>query len=108
MRIFQLVLVWPTFKNPEMKSIFVLLVFTFFTAVSCTQVILSKVQEQNKHINHQVFEENKLPPRATFFALESPEITDKGDSRRYLSYPPRTYTGRSSLGSPKRKVSFTI
>ena len=68
-----------------MKLKFVLLVIPFLAAISCTEPSLPKVLEQNKHFNHHVFEDNKLPPRATFFAFESPEMETKENSRRYLN-----------------------
>lgn len=51
---------------------------------SCTQEPLPPIEEQIYHFDHQKFEENKLPPRATFFSFESNEISDEQDSRRYL------------------------
>lgn len=59
--------------------------FVIVALVSCNQNPLPEVAEQVNHYNHQIFEENKLPPRATFFALESQEIESKEDSRRYLN-----------------------
>lgn len=58
------------------------LAFTFF---SCQQKPLSSVVEQVNHYNHQIFEENKLPPRATFFGLETKEDLDNENSRRFLN-----------------------
>ena len=62
-----------------------LLLFFFATLISCQLKPLPEVQEQVYHCNHKIFEENKLPPRATFFALESPDIETKEDSRRYIN-----------------------
>ena len=53
--------------------------------IGCNQNSLQEVSEQVKHFDHQIFEDNKLPPRATFFALESQELTSKENSRRYFN-----------------------
>lgn len=57
--------------------------FFLCLTLSCQQQPLLEVSEQKNHFNHQIFEENKLPPRATFFALESPELERKEDSKWY-------------------------
>jgi len=46
---------------------------------------MSKVPEQVNHFNHEIFEEHKLPPRATYFGFESEEVRNKENSTRYLS-----------------------
>ncbi|WP_108809224.1 glycoside hydrolase family 2 TIM barrel-domain containing protein [Aquimarina spinulae] len=51
---------------------------------SCSKEPLQPVSEQTNHFNHQVFEENKLPPRATFFGFESKLIKQKEKSKRFL------------------------
>lgn len=53
--------------------------------VSCQKAPLSEVAEQKNHFNHQIFEENKLPPRATYFGFESAQISEKENSQRFLS-----------------------
>ena len=53
--------------------------------ISCKKVKLPEVAKQENHYNHQIFEENKLPPRATYFSFESTEKEIKENSRRYLS-----------------------
>ncbi|MCM4151058.1 DUF4981 domain-containing protein [Arenibacter sp. N53] len=63
-----------------------LLIFPFvLTFLSCKQKRLTSVPEQVNHYNHQIFEENKLPPRATFFGLETKVKPDKENSRRFLN-----------------------
>ncbi|GGK45946.1 MULTISPECIES: glycoside hydrolase family 2 TIM barrel-domain containing protein [Flavobacteriaceae] len=62
-----------------------LVLITFFVAISCKQTQLSNIPEQKNHYNHQIFEENKLPPRATFFGTESAEIIEKEKSNRFIS-----------------------
>jgi len=57
----------------------------YFIAISCKQEQLTQVPEQKNHFNHQIFEENKLPPRATFFGTESAEIIEKENSDRFIS-----------------------
>jgi beta-galactosidase len=51
----------------------------------CQQKELSKIAEQTFHYNHQIFEENKLAPRASFFAFENPDVSEKENSKRFLS-----------------------
>ncbi len=53
--------------------------------LSCEQKPLKKVPEQVFHFNHQIFEENKLPPRASFFIFENPDISEKENSKRFIS-----------------------
>jgi len=67
-----------------MKSKFIFFLFIIVALVSCKQNALPEVTEQVYHYNHEIFEENKLPPRATFFAVESLEIKEKENSLRYL------------------------
>ncbi|MEQ6123108.1 glycoside hydrolase family 2 TIM barrel-domain containing protein [Pseudotenacibaculum sp. MALMAid0570] len=55
-----------------------------FLLMFCSEK-LPKVTEQTYHYNHQVFEENKLPPRASFFAFEKPNISEKEESNRFLN-----------------------
>lgn len=45
--------------------------------VNCKDEPLVVVAKQENHYNHQIFEENKLPPRATFFGFESANIDQK-------------------------------
>lgn len=51
---------------------------------NCKQKDLLPVATQKNHYNHKIFEENKLAPRASFFAFENPEISDKKDSKWYF------------------------
>jgi len=55
--------------------------------VSCKQQELSSIPAQENHYNHQIFEDNKLAPRATFFEFESQEAAQNGaeTSKRFLS-----------------------
>jgi len=55
--------------------------------MSCQQQELISIPNQENHYNHQVFEENKLAPRASFFEFESKEASekDKEQSDRFLS-----------------------
>ena len=66
----------------KFSLIFFFLLGIFF--LSCEQQPLPVVSKQVNHFNHKIFEENKLAPRATFFALESPEIEAKENSRRHI------------------------
>lgn len=66
-----------------MKLKYIILTLIIYT--SCKQKTLQKVAIQNYHNNHQIFEENKLAPRATFFATESKKIMEKENSKRFIS-----------------------
>ncbi len=52
--------------------------------LGCQPAELPKVGKQANHFDHTIFEENKLPPRAHFFAFESQSIVQKEDSKRFL------------------------
>ena len=52
--------------------------------LSCQQKELAPITEQTYHYNHQIFEENKLAPRASFFAFENPDIENKESSNRFF------------------------
>ncbi len=52
---------------------------------NCKDKPLPAVAKQENHYNHQLFEENKLPPRATYFSFETTEISNKEESKRFLS-----------------------
>ena len=52
---------------------------------SCNKKPLEAVSAQKNHYNHQIFEENKLAPRASFFAFENTDISKKENSKRFLS-----------------------
>ena len=67
-----------------MKSKFLL--FPFLVVLfACNQKSLTPVAEQTFHFNHQIFEENKLPPRASFFGFEFDTISKIENSKRFLS-----------------------
>jgi beta-galactosidase len=69
--------------NIKMKLQYILI--GFIITVSCNQKPLQNVAEQTFHYNHKIFEENKLPPRATFFGFENDKINQKESSKRFLS-----------------------
>jgi len=46
---------------------------------------LEEIPSQTFHFNHQIFEENKLAPRATFFGFESENISEKEQSKRFFN-----------------------
>ena len=61
------------------------LIIGFFCVLySCAQKPLQPVDKQINHFNHQVFEENKLTPRATFFGFEKDGVSEKENSKRFL------------------------
>ena len=62
-----------------LSNIFLLIV------MGCKTPALLEVPEQNSHFNHQIFEDHKLPPRATYFGFESGGIDVKENSKRFLS-----------------------
>jgi len=66
-----------------MKFRYILISLIFVT--SCKQEPLESVAEQTFHYNHEIFEENKLAPRATFFASEDDNIVEKEDSKRFMN-----------------------
>ena len=68
-----------------MNSKRITLASLFFAVLGFSQEPLSKIPEQVNHFNHKIFEENKLPPRATFFAFESEKISNMQNSRRFLN-----------------------
>ncbi|WP_136464971.1 glycoside hydrolase family 2 TIM barrel-domain containing protein [Flagellimonas onchidii] len=66
-----------------MRYIFLsLLLCAFF---GCKVEQSTGIGEQTYHYNHEIFEENKLPPRASFFGFESFEKENKDSSRRFMS-----------------------
>lgn len=52
--------------------------------LGCKSDPLPEIPEQTYHFNHEIFEENKLPPRATYFGFESPDLANKKASKRFL------------------------
>jgi beta-galactosidase len=67
-----------------MKKILFVLIGSLIL-INCKDKPLPAVVKQENHYNHQIFEENKLPPRATYFSFETAEILNKEDSKRFLS-----------------------
>ena len=63
----------------------IVLLFLTVVILSCNQETLHVVAEQTFHYNHEIFEDNKLAPRATFFAFENEKIEEKEKSKRFLS-----------------------
>lgn len=64
------------------KNIFLI---PFLLIFGCKQEPLQIVTEQTFHYNHEIFEDNKLPPRASFFSFENESIKEKEDSKRFVS-----------------------
>ncbi|MGB5436603.1 MAG: glycoside hydrolase family 2 TIM barrel-domain containing protein [Maribacter sp.] len=67
-----------------MKKVLSLLAL-ILVVVNCKNKPFPEVAKQENHYNHQIFEKNKLPPRATYFGLESFKKEKKEDSRRFSS-----------------------
>ncbi|MEO8773604.1 MAG: glycoside hydrolase family 2 TIM barrel-domain containing protein [Gelidibacter sp.] len=53
--------------------------------MGCKTAPLSEVPEQTYHFNHEIFEEHKLAPRATYFGFENGDFKEKEQSKRFLS-----------------------
>lgn len=62
-----------------------LLLLLLISLWGCQKAPLSEVPSQTYHFNHQIFEEHKLPPRASFFGYESATISEKENSKRFLN-----------------------
>ncbi|MBR9853340.1 MAG: DUF4981 domain-containing protein [Algicola sp.] len=52
--------------------------------LGCQPTELPKIGEQVNHFDHTIFEENKLPPKSSFFGFESRSVAQKEDSKRFL------------------------
>ncbi len=64
---------------------YILSLFLAFLFIECKQESLPEIATQIFHYNHEIFEEYKLDPRASFFNFESPDISEKENSKRFLS-----------------------
>ena len=62
-----------------------LTLFSTILLIGCKQEPLSEISAQIFHYNHQIVEEHKLAPRASFFNFESPDISEKENSNRFLN-----------------------
>ncbi|MDN3491514.1 glycoside hydrolase family 2 TIM barrel-domain containing protein [Winogradskyella bathintestinalis] len=62
-----------------------LVLFCNVIVLSCTKAPHVEVPEQTSHFNLAIFEVRKLAPRADFFSFETTHITDKENSKRFLS-----------------------
>jgi beta-galactosidase len=61
------------------------LCFILSILTNCKQKVLTPISQHKNHYNHRIFEENKLSPRASFFAFENTNIDSKENSKRFLS-----------------------
>lgn len=68
-----------------MKPKHLLLLLSLILFSSCKQEPLTEVPEQTFHYNHEIFEDNRLEPRASFFAFENETLSEKENSKRFLS-----------------------
>ena len=59
--------------------------FLLLALASCNSTPLLPVPEQKNHVDHTIFEEHKLPPRATFFGFETNALFAREASERFLS-----------------------
>ena len=62
-----------------------MIAFTLISLISCNKENLQPIPSQENHFNHEIFEENKLAPRATFFVFEDVNVSEKEKSSRFLS-----------------------
>lgn len=53
--------------------------------MGCKTAQISEVPKQTYHFNHEIFEDHKLAPRATFFGFENADLKEKEQSKRFLS-----------------------
>ncbi len=74
-----------TIDNSLARVPIIFLIFSILGVVGCGKETLKPVPEQTYHYNHEIFEENKLPPRATFFGFESKAINYREQSKRFLN-----------------------
>ncbi len=63
----------------------ILLLIVVLSFIGCKQEPLPSIAEQTFHYNHEIFEEHKLAPRASFFNFESDAISEKENSKRFIS-----------------------
>ena len=70
--------------STDMKKLFYIFIVAL-VLFNCNKGPLNAVAKQENHYNHQLFEENKLPPRATYFGFETAEVLNKEESKRFLS-----------------------
>mgnify|MGYP000017609876 CR=1 FL=1 len=68
-----------------MKYRILILTLFIYAFYSCNHKKLTAVSKQTYHYNHQIFEEHKLAPRASFFAFENADIKTKENSNRFYS-----------------------
>ncbi len=75
-------------SNPKkiklLKAVITIFIIILLTMSCTSQEALQPIGEQINHENHQVFEEYKLEPRATFFATETEGIKRKEESKRFI------------------------
>ncbi len=64
----------------KLKHLFISLILLS----SCKQEPLTEVAEQTFHYNHEIFEDNRLEPRASFFPFETSNVSNKEQSKRFL------------------------
>ncbi|OUR94576.1 beta-galactosidase [Flavobacteriales bacterium 34_180_T64] len=67
----------------RMKLNYIFIALIIF--IGCKEDPLVEVPEQLLHNNHELFEENRLEPRASFFAFEDESILDQEQSKRFMS-----------------------
>ncbi|WP_412986734.1 glycoside hydrolase family 2 TIM barrel-domain containing protein [Pontimicrobium sp. IMCC45349] len=68
-----------------MKSKYISLFLVLILISSCKNEPLTEVPEQTFHYNHEIFEDNRLEPRASFFAFENESLSEKENSKRFIS-----------------------
>jgi len=74
-----------TINSAKMKLKYLFLLLGLSLIVSCGEESLSEVPEQTFHYDHKIFEDNRLDPRASFFAFENNNLQEKEESKRFIS-----------------------
>lgn len=67
----------------KMRNVFLILSASILF-IGCNRDPLVPIAEQKNYYNHEIFEENKLAPRATYFGFESVAILEKKNSKRFI------------------------
>lgn len=67
----------------KMRNVFLILSASILF-IGCNREPLVPIAEQKNYYNHEIFEENKLAPRATYFGFESVAILEKKNSKRFI------------------------
>ncbi|MDC8002891.1 glycoside hydrolase family 2 TIM barrel-domain containing protein [Aureisphaera galaxeae] len=59
--------------------------WALLAVMACNNIGLEPVAKQTYHYNHEIFEEHKLSPHASFFAFETEDLSEKEASKRFMN-----------------------